>query len=77
LGFGGPFFRPLRVFVIDSRPERAEFFEGLVDRTATDVALEEVLDLCLGKAVFRSLRCSRMRSATESPTQVPKREAAE
>ena len=39
-----------------SYSERAEFFEGLVDRAAADVAMEEVADLFSGKAVFRRLK---------------------
>ena len=70
-GFGGLFFDPLCVFdggpesggatatgeeTRGSDSERAELFEGLVDRTATDVAMEETPDLCSGEAVFRSLK---------------------
>jgi hypothetical protein len=36
--------------------ERAEPFEHLVDRAATDVAVEEVPDLFSGEAVGRSLQ---------------------
>ena len=39
-----------------SYSERAEFFEGLVDRAATDVAVEDIANLCSGKAVFRGLK---------------------
>jgi hypothetical protein len=70
-GFGGLLSHPLRVLVIDGRPEggegtaardetrrscsaRAEFFEGLVDRGATDVALEEIPDLFSDEAAVGS-----------------------
>ena len=36
--------------------ERAEFFEGLINRAAADVAMEEVPDLASGKAAGRSLQ---------------------
>ena len=39
-----------------SYSDRAELFEGLVNRAAADVAMEEIADLFSGKAVFRSLK---------------------
>jgi len=72
-GFGGLFFDPLRVFVLNGGPEsdgataagkgtrgsnskRAQRIKGLFDRTAPDMAMEEIPDLCSGEAVFRSLK---------------------
>ena len=37
-------------------PERVEFFEGLVDGAAAEVAVEEIADLFSGEAVLRCLK---------------------
>ena len=36
--------------------KRAQRIKGLLDRTAPDMAMEEIPDLCSGEAVFRSLK---------------------
>jgi hypothetical protein len=49
----------------------------MVNEGAADVAVEELPDLVSGEPSGAACRASRMRSAMESPTQLPKREAAE